>query len=140
MFGDLNNDVEKNRSILALLVEMARADKSQSPLEDQYIAFVSKQLGISAEELELIKNKPEEFPFIVPESEQERMTILYYVLFTMRSDGEIKEMEESICHKVGLKLGFIPSLTQDLIRVMKTYAREAIPPEAMIDQIKKYLN
>ena len=140
MFGDLNNDIEKNRSILALMVEMARADQSQSPIEDQYITFVSEQLGISAEEYELIKNKPEQFPFIIPESEQEIMTMLYYVLFTMRSDGEIKEAEENICHKVGLKLGFNPSLTQDLIRVMKTYAKKEIPPEAMVDQIKKYLN
>ncbi len=140
MFGDLNNDIEKNRSILALMFEMARADSNYSPVEDQYIAFIGEQLGVSKEEYELIKNKPEQFPFIIPETEQERMTILYYVLFAMRSDGEIKPTEESICHKVGLKLGFNPSLTQDLIRVMKTYAKKEIPPEAMVDQIKKYLN
>jgi len=140
MFGDLNNDVEKNRSIMALLIEMARADNTLNLAEGHYITMVSQQLGIGPEELALIQNKPEQFPFVIPESEQERMTILYYVLFTMRSDGEIKKEEESICHKVGLKLGFNPALTQDLIRVMKTYAKQEIPPDAMIDQIKKYLN
>ncbi len=140
MFDELNSDVDKNRSILALVVEMAKADQFNSPIEEKYIAFVAEQLKIGKEELSLIKNKPEQFPFIPPESEQERMTILYYVLFTMRMDGEISQAEENICHKFGLKLGFNPALTQDLIRVMKTYALKEIPPEAMLEQIKKYLN
>ena len=140
MFDELNSDVEKNRSILALVVEMAKADQFNSPIEEKYISFVAKQLKIGEAELALIKNKPEQFPFVPPESEQERMTILYYILFTMRSDGEISLAEENICHKFGLRLGFNPALTQDLIRVMKTYAKEEVPPNAMLEQIKKYLN
>lgn len=139
MFEEFNN-VEKNRSIVAMLVEMMKADQFSSPIEDAYVKYVAMHLGISEDEVDLIKNKPEQFPFVAPESEQDRMTILYYLLFTMRVDGEIKEKEEAICHKVGLKLGFNPALTQDLIQVMKKYAKDEVPPEAMLEQIRKYLN
>ena len=139
MFEEFN-DAKKNRSVVAMLVEMSKSDQFSSPIEDAYIKYIARHLGVSPEEVNLIKNKPDQFKFVAPDSEQERMTILYYLLFTMRVDGEIKEAEEAICHKVGLKLGFNPALTQDLIRVMKKYAKDEIPPDAMLEQIKKYLN
>lgn len=140
MFDDFGKNVEQSRSVVALLLEISRADEFSSPIEQKYIDYIAHHLGISIEEMELIKNKPDQFPFVSPESEQDRMTILYYILFTMRVDGEIRDQEEAVCHKVGLKLGFNPALTNDLIQVMKKYAKEEIPPHAMLDQIRKYLN
>ena len=91
-------------------------------------------------EVEDIRDKPNEFLFEAPPTEQERMTILYYLLFTMRVDEEIKSAEENYLHDISLKLGVNPALTEDLIRVMKSYANESIPPNVMLEQIKKYLN
>lgn len=140
MFADFNNDVERNRSILALLLEMANVDNDRARIEDKYISFVAEQLKVSPEELSLIKSKPEQFPFVPPTGEQDRMTILYYLLFTMRIDSVIKDKEEELAHRIGLRLGINPALTQDLIQVMKRYNNQDIPENALLDQIKKYLN
>ena len=140
MFEDFNQDVERNRSIIALLCEMARADMEHSRIEEKYIEFVADQLGVVPEELTLIKSKPEQFPFTPPSGEQDRMTILYYLLFTMRVDRVIRQKEEDMAHSIGLRLGINPALTQDLIRVMKNNNGKDIPENAMLDQIKKYLN
>jgi len=140
MFGDFINDAERNRSIISLLIEMAGVDNEQARIEEKYISYVAEQLNISSAELALIKDKPEQFPFIPPAGEQDRMTILYYLLFTMRVDSVIKPTEEGVAHRIGLRLGINPSLTQDLIQVMKTYNNKDIPENALLDQIKKYLN
>jgi len=140
MFDEFNVNAEKNRSIIALLVDMARSDSFSAPIEFKYIFGIAEQLGISRLEVEDIRNNPTDFPFNPPATEQERMTILYYLLFTMRVDGEIDPSEENYLHDIGLRLGLNPALTEDLIRVMKSYANESIPPEVMLEQIKKYLN
>ncbi len=140
MFDNFNIDAEQNRSIIALLVDMARSDSFSAPIEFLYIAGIAEQLGISKLEVEDIRDRPKDFPFDPPPTEQERMTILYYLLFTMRVDGVIKPEEENYLHDIGLKLGLNPALTEDLIRVVKSYAKEDIPPSAMLEQIKKYLN
>jgi len=140
MFDNFDINAEKNRSIVALLVDMARSDAFSAPIEFQYISGIAEQLGISRLEVEDIKNNPKDFPFDPPPTEQERMTILYYLLFTMRVDGEINTSEENYLHDIGLRLGINPALIEDLIRVMKSYANQDIPPMAMLEQVKKYLN
>jgi RAB protein geranylgeranyltransferase component A len=68
------------------------------------------------------------------------MTILYYLLFMMRVDGVIDQQEEQLVHEAGFRLGFNEKMVDDLIHVMKTYLNKEIPPEVMLQQIKKYLN
>ena len=140
MFDEFDINAKKNRSIVALLIDMARTDAFSAPIELQYIFGIAEQLGVSRLEVEDIRDRPTEFPFEAPPTEQERMTILYYLLFTMRVDGKIKTDEENYLHNVSLRLGLNPALTEDLIRVMKGYANESIPPNVMLEQIKKYLN
>jgi len=135
-----NIDADRNKAIVALLVEMARSDAFSAPIEDQYILNISLALGVDRRIVEDIQQHPDKYSFDPPPTEQERMTILYYLLFTMRVDGEIKQNEENYLHDIGLRLGVNPALTEDLIRVMKSYVDQDIPPIAMLDQIKKYLN
>ena len=101
---------------------------------------IASQLGLLKEDIATIIENPEKFALKPPAAEEDRMRILYYLLFMMRVDGKIPPEEEKLCYKAGLRLGFNEQLTGDLIRVMKTYLEEDIPPEAMLDVVKKYLN
>ena len=58
----------------------------------------------------------------------------------MRVDGQIKAREEKLIHEAGFRLGFNELLITDLIRVMKTYLKKDVPPEAMLEHIRKYMN
>ena len=68
------------------------------------------------------------------------MTILYYLLFTMAVDGQIHEEEEKLCYELGLRLGFRENMTRDLINVMKRFLNKKLPQEALLKEIRKYLN
>ena len=135
-----NYSQEQKQSIIALLAQMADADNKIATLESKYIQDVANRMGLSEEEIITTLQDTSRHSLKPPVEERERMSILYYLLFMMRVDGQIEAKEEEFIFKVGLNLGIQHGLTRDLIGVMKKYLNEDIPPEAMLEQIKKYLN
>ncbi len=131
---------KQKRSIIALLAQMADADNKIAGLESKYIQEVAARMDLSEEDILEALQDAAAHQLEPPVEERDRMSILYYLLFMMRADGSITDKEEEFCYKVGLNLGIQPALTRDLIGVMKTYLNEDVPPEAMLEQIKKYLN
>jgi len=131
---------ESKQAIIALLIEMAESDQSIDPKETKYIAGVANQMGLTMDDISKILRHPKSYEFQSPPAEQERMTILYYFLFLMRADGKITQNEENRCFKLGLRLGFNHNLVADLIGVLKAYLHDDVPPEAMLEKVRKYLN
>jgi hypothetical protein len=140
MFENYENEYDRNRATIAMLIEMVTIDNRIDPIEKKFLADIARQLGLLPDDIAAIIKNPEKFALKPPASEEDRMRILYYLLFMMRVDGKIPQEEEKLCYKAGLKLGFNEQLTGDLIGVMKTHLNEEIPPEAMINVVKKYLN
>ncbi len=140
MFGNFDSDIERKRSVLALLLEMANADKEIEPIELQYIKGLAGNMGMTQMDIQEAMDHPKDYIFKAPADEHSRMTIMYYLLFLMRSNGEIDLREEAVAFKAALKLGFSQSLTHDLINVVKFHLVDEIPPDAMLNNIKKYLN
>ena len=134
------NEYLRNKAIIALMIKMASVDGNIDPVEKRLIYDVASQLHLTPEDMiDIIKN-PEKSSLEPPVDEGERMKILYYLLFTMRVDGKIGDEEEQMCYKISLRLGFNEQLTAEMIGLMKTYLKEELPPEAMLEVIRKYLN
>lgn len=140
MFGNFDNDLQRNRAILALLVQIASVDQKISQHEESFIKAVADQLGVSSLELTEVFADPNAFILKPPPPERERMTILYYSLFTMRSDGRISASEEKLCYGIGLRLGFSENMTREMIDVMKRYLDKPLPDNLLLDIIKKHMN
>ncbi len=140
MFGDYQKEIERRKAVIGLLVEMTFADGKVDDIEKKFVYGVAKELGLSADDIEEVVLHPEDFKMTPPPPEQERMTILYYVLFTMSVDGEIHEEEEKMCYLIGLRLGFNEHMTRDLINVMKKFLNKEVPRFALLDEIKKHMN
>ncbi|MEL6720441.1 MAG: hypothetical protein AAFO82_12835 [Bacteroidota bacterium] len=136
----LQENMPLKKATLALLVQMMTSDNQIAPIEEKYIDYVAKELNISLLDVSEIRDNPEQFDLKPPQAEQERMTILYYLLFTMRMDGKIDEREEALCYKAALKLGFNHQMVSDLIAVMKKSKDKDLPPDRMLKEIKKYMN
>jgi hypothetical protein len=68
------------------------------------------------------------------------MTILYYLLFLMEIDGNVSREEEDLVKEFGLRLGFRIGLTSELIDEIRKHARTRVPPDALLEHIRKYLN
>lgn len=134
------NKENLSREIVALMLKLARTDEYFDEKEFYYILQVANAMDISPEELRRIQLSVDEYDFIAPENEQERMTILYYLLFCMKSDGTVKPEEVRLVQRIGFKLGFRQQLTDDLIQTVKRHASKKLPPEELLHSLKKYLN
>ena len=140
MRGPFSFTKEKKLAIIALLLQMAGVDQHLDQIEEKYIHEIARQMDLEPSSVKMIQKSPEKYPFSVPKDEHERMTILYYMIFLMRADGKILPPEEEMCYKIGLKLGFNHNMVMDLIAVLKIYIKEDVPPEIMLEHVRKYLN
>lgn len=140
MFGNYEEELIRRKAVIGLLMKMASADGEYHPVEEKFLNDVANQLGLNKADLDELQVTPDKYEMSPPPGEHERMTILYYVLFTMAVDGIIHEHEEQMCYKIGLRLGFNEHMTRDLINVMKKYLNKEIPQHELLDVIKKHMN
>ncbi len=131
---------DRNKAIFSLIYQMNIADSNFNKMESRYLINVGNTLGLSQEEMEQVLDKPNAYALIPPANEQERMEILYYMLFSMRIDGNISRIEEAHVYKAGLKLGFNEAMVSDMINLFKQYLKTRLPKDALIKIIRKYLN
>lgn len=139
-FGTHQEEMAMKRYIISLLVMQAQSDRSFSPLEKKYLAYAGHSLGLTDTEIAVVRLNPEKYAIAPPPDESKRMMVLYFLLFMMRSDGQVGPEEEKFCHHVGFQLGFRPEMVSNLIGVMKEFLQNDIPPNAMLEKVKPYLN
>ncbi|GLR15716.1 TerB family tellurite resistance protein [Portibacter lacus] len=134
------NKEHLSREIVALLLKLARKDGAFDEREFSFILQVASTLGISPEEMRTIQIEIDQYTFTPPKTEKERMTILYYLLFCMKSDQEVTSEEIILVQKMGFKLGFRQQLTDDLISSVKEHSDRKLPPEVLLRNLQKYMN
>jgi len=129
-----------SREIIALLLKLARKDGHFDEREFSFIVQVCKSLGVPMEEMREIQLKIDDYSFSAPKTEEERMTVLYYLLFCMKSDHVVSEEEIKLIQKMGFKLGFREQLTDDLIRTVQQHSDQKLPPDLLLKSLQKYMN
>ena len=139
-FGTPDHELTLKNYIISLIVQEAQADQSFFNIEKNYLVYAIKILGLSEKEVEAVRLNPAHYVMSPPPSEQVRMNVLYFLLFMMKADGQIKKEEEAICHHIGFRLGFRREMISDLISVMQDCLYKEIPPDAMVGRIRAYLN
>ncbi len=130
---------QKQTHILTLLM-LAEADDFDHQNEIRFINHVAGRIGLSEQDVVEIDKHQERLTFSIPEDEQYRMTILYDLLFLMKIDGSVVEEEKEMVHHMGRLLGFRTDMVNDFIEIMTQYIGVAVPPDALINVIKKYMN
>jgi uncharacterized tellurite resistance protein B-like protein len=139
-FGSPEHEHRLKQFIVSLIVQEAQADQDFSILEKKYLSYAAKTLGLTEAEVATIRLSPAKFEMTPPPNEQERMNLLYFLLFMMRADGQVKKAEEDLCHHIGFRLGFRREMVSDLINVMRACLDKEIPPDAMMERVRAYLN
>ena len=130
---------QKQTHILTLLM-MAEADGRDHDNEVRFINNVAGRLGMSESDVQEIDKHPERLTFSLPETEVDRMTMLYDLLFLMKIDGDVAEEEKELVRELGVRLGFRISMIEEFIQTMSKYIGQVVPPNAMLDIIRKYMN
>ena len=91
MSEHFKHELERNKAILAALIMMSTADNEFEPMESDFLRNVANQLHIPNDDVDLILSDPQKYKLDIPKGEEDRMTILYYLLFAMKADGVIRE-------------------------------------------------
>lgn len=139
-FGTFEEELALKSYIVAMLVKQASSDGAIAEEETGYLLFAANALGLEKSDIKPIIQNPESYNISPPPGEDKRLIIMYYLLFMMRVDKIIDAKEEELCYTVGFQMGFRQDMITELIDVMKEYLDASIPPTAMLDKIKPYLN
>ena len=139
-FGTDEDELAIKKYIISLLVKQALTDGKFSLVEKKYLNHAGESFALSDNEIAAIRLNPESYNISPPPNELVRIKILYHLLFMMRADQNISIVEEQLCYKIGLRLGFREDMVTDLIQVMKKYLNQKLPPDAMIEKVKVFLN
>lgn len=132
--------IKLRQSIIALLYRLSGADKQVGEDELSYIVKVGEAIGVGKEEIGAIILNRDSFELDPPKNEQDRMTILYYLLFLMKADHNISEGEINLVREFAFKLGFRSAMTDEMINIVQDHVDKNLTPEQLLSTIRKYNN
>ena len=130
---------QKQTHILTLLM-MAEADGRDHENEIRFINNVAGRLEMSNSDVQEIDKHPERLTFSLPDTEADRMTMLYDLLFLMKIDGDVAEEEKDLVRELGVRLGVRISMIEEFIQTISKYIGREVPDDALLDIIRKYMN
>lgn len=138
MLDELSEDAKKE-NILSIMITMSKVDNIIHDNEMMYIIQLGLSMGMTEEAIRRVSQIRDPSLYI-PASEEDRMTIFYYLVFLIKIDGDISESEKDLLHHFGLKLGFNHLMVANIIRVVQANIGNRLPPNALIEEVRKYLN
>jgi len=130
----------KTKELLSALIQLSKADNYFDEFEFTYLLKVGRHIGLEDEVVETMIKQSKKLPLTIPKNEEERMTILYYMLFLMKINNIINDEEKELVHHYGFKLGFSANMIDDFIRLMENSGQRKVKTTDMIKVIRKYQN
>ncbi len=132
-------DDAKKENIVAIVAMMSKIDGKIHENEFVYLLKLGESLGMDAESVRRSMAIKEAHMYI-PKSEEERITILYYLIFLIKIDSKVENEESDLFYFIGLKLGFNHLMIANFIKIVKSNIDKKLPPNVLIEEMKKYLN
>lgn len=126
--------------LVSVLIKLSKSDNYFDQFELAYILKVGHHLGLDNDVVEEMINKNNHAKIEIPESEQDRMTLLYYLLFLMKIDTIVSDEEKEMIHHYGFKFGFSKPMLDEFISVIEAHKFKKVPPEKMVQIITRYQN
>lgn len=108
---------------------MASADGQILDVESQFVLEIAIKNGLTQDEFNRIKYRPESIDFFPPETIKDRLLQLYDLVALMMIDGDININELSYCKFIAKRLGFnddiVEKMVSDFLKaIAKTMAKE----------------
>lgn len=126
--------------LISILLQLSKADLNFENQEYAYIHEVGKNMGMERLEVEKIIHSDYKYNLTIPPSEQDRMNILYYLLFLMKVDKSVTDQETKLIYHFGFKLGFSEKMLDDFIQLVFLHQKGKVPIEDMLNIIRRYQN
>lgn len=130
---------QQTLQVLRVLKSLSAADGAVDQREREFMQQLGQQHGLTSIEVASELGNGDN-DVILPLEEQERMTVLYYLVFLMQSDGDITPEEEVSIYHFGHRLGFREELLRNFIGLANKYQGDQVPAEEMLDKIRVFMN
>ena len=105
----------KRKSHIKNLISVALADGHLADEEWTLLTRVASRLGMSMEDIQNVRNNPDEVKFVAPKKYDEKMQQVNDLVSVMMVDGDVDQEELNLCKKIALKLDLLPRVINDLI-------------------------
>ncbi|MBL3656908.1 TerB family tellurite resistance protein [Fulvivirga sediminis] len=106
---------EKRRSHVKNLITVAMADGHLAKEEWDLLVIIARKLGMNNEDIQSIKDNPEDVKFTPPKKYDEKIQQVEDLVSVMMIDGDVDKNEMELCKKLALKLDLLPRVINDLI-------------------------
>lgn len=103
------------RSHIKNLISVAMADGRLDREEWDLVVAIARLLGMSDQEIEVIRQNPENVKFVAPKKYEDKVQQIHDLVALITIDGEINERELAVCRKISLRLDILPQMVDDII-------------------------
>jgi hypothetical protein len=121
---------QEKLSLIQDLIALSEADGNRSFMEENFILSVASSLGVSAEEVEHIKNNP--IAYSPEDKETDRIIQFYRLLLLLGVDPEKTAEEINCCKEIALKMGLNPIAVNKTIEQILNSETGMLPPATVI--------
>lgn len=129
-----------SRELLSALIQLSKVDNHFDQFEFAYLLKVGQAMKLDNDVVEDMIKEGRSISLQIPEKEEDRMTILYYMLFLMKVDTIVTNEEKELLHHYGFKLGFSTEMIKEFVIVMEEHKFKKLDTNKLLDIIKKYNN
>lgn len=117
---------------------LGKSDSNLSEKEIDLITKISKQHGLTYQDINYILSHTSEIPFSMPDSFTERLAALYDLVLLMVYDLKIDPREKDFCIELAVKYEFNPLIIDALIEDVLSYILEGKECDEVVEYLVKY--
>lgn len=100
------------------LVSLSAADGNIKDVERVALSQIAFQREIPLDRLNIMLSRADEYKYIIPQNQKEKITQLHEMIDLAIVDGEISQAEMELIEMVGEKLGFSKD---EIVEIMTRY-------------------
>jgi uncharacterized tellurite resistance protein B-like protein len=115
-FDDVLDTPQKKLAFFQNLILVAVADNVLEENESELLLFVGDTLGLTAEEVLPMVDNLTALTFIIPEEGLQKTLELQTLVQMMMQDGQVHDMEYSLCLEYANRIGYGKAILDDMIQ------------------------
>ena len=130
-----SKEKKKRLSHMFNLLAVACADGVLEQAEIDLLLQIGKRMGVSYDELKRVIERPGSVKFTAPETNEERIALLYDMVLVMMVNGDIDEGEVLYCKNIAQKLGFSHKVIDVIVSKVIELVKQGVENEKAVEKL-----
>lgn len=130
-----SKEKKKRLSHMFNLLAVACADGVLEQAEIDLILQIGKRMDVSYDELKRVIERPGSVKFTAPETNEERIALLYDMVLVMMVNGDIEEGEVLYCKNIAQKLGLSHKVIDVIVNKVIELVKQGVENEKAVEKL-----